>query len=101
MTRFSDGTRVVIIDMYMFDGVEQYPSIDKDYFSAPDLDYDKQNYAFVSDDLDYLVKQAYLWQSYDDDSTFYDNREEQIREEKHFGLRRCVEVHQYLILKGK
>lgn len=68
MARFTDGRRTVEIDMRVYHTDRGYSSdYSIEFFSVGSLEYDQDLNAYVAEDVQYLIDQAFDWERYKGD----------------------------------
>lgn len=76
MTRFTDKLRLVEISMYRVDGVDVTPDCEKDFFKTYLMRYNEIIDAFIVDDVDLLIDEAYDWERGEGDYEITDDDNE-------------------------
>lgn len=61
MTRFTDGTKTIELEMRVWNGFGYDPAFENEFFDVGGLDYDANEDAYIVEDVEYLIEQAMDW----------------------------------------
>ena len=61
MTRFTDGTKTIELEMRVWNGFDYDPAFENEFFDVGGLEYDANEDAYIVEDVEYLIEQAMDW----------------------------------------
>lgn len=61
MTRFTDGTKTIELEMRVWNGFDYDPAFEDEFFDVGGLEYDANEDAYIVEDVEYLIEQAMDW----------------------------------------
>lgn len=63
MTRFTDGTKTIELEMRVWNGFDYDPAFEDEFFDVGGLEYDANEDAYIVEDVEYLIEQAMDWKN--------------------------------------